>query len=248
MKKLYVIFLTISFCCVSEFCFPQKNITKQEMIWGIYSLKLQASPKLTFGAYHEERYLLPFSIHHRISMASVYYKINDDWTIAYDQMVFFLYNPQEGIENNVVNMQELRPRQSITYHPKPLGKWGFKNRFMMEERFKKKREGDNFQDDYSFNWRFRYRFSGSRPLIYAKQGEKKISLSFSGEILLNFGENIISTFNQTRVFVGGNYHFNPNLTLRAGYLHWFMQKNTGAEYVRWDALSISLFQKIKLYK
>lgn len=251
MKKLYVFFFAISFCCIPEYSFFQKNITKQKMIWGGYSLKFQVSPKITLGAYHEERYLLPLSIRHRLSIAGISYKINDTWTVAADQMIFFLYKPQEDEGNNAVNMRELRPRQSITYHPKSPGKWQLKNRFMLEERFKTKITEENVPNSNSFNWRFRYRFSGSRPLVYIKHGEenvKKISFSFSGEILLNFGENIVSTFNQTRVFVGGDYHINPNLTLRAGYLHWFMQQNTGNNYVRWDALRITLFQKIKLHQ
>jgi len=250
MRKIKISSFTIIFCLMANIAFSQKNILKQDMIWASYSLKLQTSPKITVGVAYQDRYLMPFRIHHRLTTVGVAYKISEQWTVEYNQMLFFLSLPQDGAQDIEVSIPELRPMQVVTHHPKSAGKWSLVYRFMLEERFIRKHSEKALQDGYNFNFRFRYLFGGALPLIYSKKEEtpqKKVSLNLSGEFMLNYGKIIENTFNQSRLIAGGSYHINPNLQLNLSYIHWFLQRNTGANYVRWDILQVSLAQKIKLY-
>lgn len=250
-KYIVTVLVSITFCFSFHASFSQKNILKQEMIWGTYSLKMQASPKVTLGLAHEERYLRPFRIHHRLTTVGIGYQLNSNWTIGQDYLQFYFYFPQDGALDVAVTVPELRPRQVITHTPKPLGKAKFTHRFMIEERFIHKRTETELVDGYNFNVRFRYKFGASIPLIYSKGAEdKQTKLSFnpSAEFMLNAGKIIENTFNQSRLIAGLAYHFNPNLTLSASYIHWYLQRNVGSNFVRWDIFHLSLSHKLKLYK
>ena len=76
-------------------------------------------------------------------------------------------------------------------------------------------EGENRIHDYTYRNRFRYAMRAVLPLNW--QSESKFYTAIQNEVMLNFGKNVVNTFDQNRLSVVLGYRTGQVGSLEAGY-------------------------------
>lgn len=107
--------------------------------------------------------------------------------------------------------------------------FSFANRYSIEYRYRDLERGN----DFSPNYRIRYRARLDRPLI---KGEHPLSATIFDEVMLEFGKGVEGSpaiFNQNRVFGGFTYEIVKNVRFNLGYIYIIQQRRGG------DAVDIS---------
>ncbi len=139
---------------------------------------------------------------------------------------------------------EWRPWQEVSYTDL-IGKFQLVQRVRIEERFNQKISGTNTLNEYSYNWRFRYRIDLQYPLY--KTEEKGIWVVVGNEIMINAGQNIVyNYFDQNRTYAGINYQANKNITFQIqGMLIWQLLSN-GITIDNVTVFRFNILHKIKL--
>jgi hypothetical protein len=124
---------------------------------------------------------------------------------------------------------EFRPYQDITFQHD--GAIGANHRLRVEQRFIQATINHDQQFD-RFNWRFRYFFGISIPLLnFSKHSSRNLKLLIGDEIFINAGKDIIyNIFDQNRLLVGPFFQLNEYLTFTLTYNGNFSALNIPSEY------------------
>jgi hypothetical protein len=166
------------------------------------------------------------------------YKLNDKvkLTLGAAHLRFYL--------TGVATRGEWRPWQELLIND-ALGKIRIAHRFRVEQRFNQKVVANRPVDDYSFNWRFRYRIEATYPII--KNGDKGISFVAGNEILINTGNNIrYNYFDQDRLYAGLNFEQNKRLTYQVEFMQIWQQQSNGLTLDKISIIRFNVFHKINL--
>ncbi len=176
-----------------------------------------------------------------ISAGATYYITNDvKFTAAYS---FAHLYPTDNLAQ-----PEHRPWQQIMWHSNHqrlrLIQW-----FRLDERFRRKVDGDKLDDGYNFNYRARYNFSLSVALGKEPFAPNTLSFAMGNELFINFGKQITyNYFDQDRFFAGFNFHTTNHDILQFGYLYVFQQLAAGNEYRSINAGRVFYFHNLDLRK
>ncbi|MBK7668159.1 MAG: DUF2490 domain-containing protein [Sphingobacteriaceae bacterium] len=126
-----------------------------------------------------------------------------------------------------------------------VGKIKIAHRFRDEQRFNQKVSGNKPIDDYSFNWRFRYRIEATYPIL--KSGDRVISILAGNEILINAGNSIrYNYFDQNRLYGGFNFEQNKRLTYQIEFMHMWQQQANGITLDKISIIRFNILHKINL--
>lgn len=170
--------------------------------------------------------------------SGVGYKLNDKLRITIGAAHFRFYL------TSVATRGEWRPWQELLIND-VAGKTKITHRFRAEQRFNQKVVGNKPIDDYSFNWRFRYRIEAIRPLL--KNGDRGIALILGNEILINAGNNIrYNYFDQDRLYAGFNFDQNKYLTYQIEFMHIWQQQTNGITLDKVSVIRFNIFHRISL--
>lgn len=166
------------------------------------------------------------------------YKLNDKVRITLGAAHFRFYLA------DVRTRGEWRPWQELLINDE-VGKIKIAHRFRAEQRFHQKTINNRPIDEYSFNWRFRYRIEAVYSLI--KKENKSIALVFGNEILINAGSNIrYNYFDQDRLYAGLNFEQNKRLTYQIEFMQMWQQQSNGITLDKVSIIRFNVFHKINL--
>lgn len=109
-----------------------------------------------------------------------------------------------------------------------MGRFKVYNQFRFEHRWRKNNE---IGATYDYTDRFRYKFFSYIPLNRKRIEVGTLFFSPSAEIFLQRGKSVaFNPMEDFRTYNGFGYVLNPKVTLFAGHMWTFGQKNTGFEY------------------
>jgi uncharacterized protein DUF2490 len=149
---------------------------------------------------------------------------------------------------NLPDIPEHRLWQQVQWIDKKNG-FDLTHRFRIEERYRRKVASGELIDDYNFNWRLRYSFALTLPLVGKQVVAKTPFLFFNNEILINAGKSIINNyFDQERLFLSLGYQVTSQTNVQAGYMYIFQQLPTANQYMQTNAIRLSLFHNLDLRK
>lgn len=130
-----------------------------------------------------------------------------------------------------------------------LNKFTITNRFRFDARFKQRIENNILQDDFEFNWRWRYFLMASYPI--SKNEEKNITwfaYTFN-EILFDSGKNISNGFrlNQNRFSVGIGYQL-EDIKIQLGYINMIKNPPVTGNKIMANTAMLMIFHNFDLRK
>jgi hypothetical protein len=229
-----------------------KNLGNEGLVWMNYTNNLKFNDKLTLYSEVIERfYINPIVQNNNAYRFKLNYKIgkNTNWEVA-PGMVFFLQStPQKPDRTYSLIVPELRPQLDFTYSQK-LKHVTFQHRYRFEARYFHNISSDkkSLEDGYTFsNFRFRYQFSASIPIIKFKENQK-LQLKVGDEIHINLGKKVVDNyFDQNRIFGSFLLDVTPSFNLELGYLYWY-QHSANNDRVHRHYLRVGIHQTIVLKK
>lgn len=145
--------------------------------------------------------------------------------------------------SDIVTRGEWRPWQEINWSENHR-KLKLNHRLRTEERFNQKYKNEEWENEYVFNWRFRYKLELQFPLI--SRNEKALYLTLANEILINAGKTIKHNyFDQNRLSAGLNIELNKNFTLQPQFIYICQQDANGETLNKISVIRLNLLHKIK---
>jgi len=235
------LFISTAHPCTAQ----EKNVTYSDQQWFQYYNQLKLSKKwviMTDGSYRRKdsfnstaQYLL------RIGAG---YRLSPDVSVASGYANLGFYKSEK------VRLRENRTYQELVLTQK-FSKFNLKHRFRIEERFFNTTSNSEIAGQKTFNFRFRYGFQASIPVLKLSSTDpgKKLLLQLGDEIMINAGHDIIyNVFDQNRVLIGPMIQFDDSFAVSLIYNHQFRGINLantyGQDYVFW----LGIRQKIDLTK
>lgn len=244
-QPLYILtFLLILICSKTSFG-QGKEILQGNQSWLDYRLKIKANDKLTIKAYNSFRWKDLFGSQNKwLSRIAVSQRLEEGFSVGAGVTHGFNY------EDKQINRQEIRPFQELSIKQNLYDRLIMKQRVRVEERFFRHKVDGNYLDEFSFNYRFRYRFAGTINLIKSKSGSLKkpmLSLTLGDEIFINAGEEVVENiFDQNRFFAFLQLRLLKNFSIRTSYASRFKSTSNPGTFKRTSIFSISLNQGFSL--
>ncbi len=103
----------------------------------------------------------------------------------------------------------------------------------------------------SFNWRLRYRFTVTAPIVTLspQYPDRKLLISVGDEVLVNAGKEIVhNLLDQNRFLIGGVLQWQKNLAFTLTYHHNFKERNVVNSYDRTGILWLGIKHKLNFTK
>jgi hypothetical protein len=239
LKKLIIV---LSLFVKSELSVAQL-IDRQDLFWGRFMVQSNFNTKWFLINEIDNRRFFPDGIqHHTIQHNHLHYKIKPNMDIAWGQ-TFSWQSPQFPETENRLVVPEIRPFQEFNVSSPITKNIIFSSRIRIDERFIRKNDGENLLPGYNFNMRYRLRlqyqfFVGSK---------KRDNIKLINELMVNSGKDV-NFFDQNRMYAGFEKVFNSRISVEAGYLRWFQQKQKFDTYFQRDILRFTLFAKLDILK
>lgn len=138
------------------------------------------------------------------------------------------FSPDPSDDNQKKVVLEPRIWHQWLFISPEMGRFKIYNQFRFEHRWKK---NNDIGATYDFTNRFRYKLFSYIPLNSKTIDVGTLFFSPSAEIFLHSGKSVVrNPLEDFRTYNGLGYVVSPKVTLFAGHMWTFGQKNTGFEY------------------
>jgi hypothetical protein len=220
---------------------PGRQVEKAEEAWFQYyntlNLSYKVSLKSDIGV--REAFLME-NLKQFLVRSGAYFQIHPQATVGLGAAYFLS-------EDKGVMRPELRPFQEIELKGTRLGRLDFTHRFRLEERFFRSVIREGISSGTNFNYRARYRVLLLIPLNQKEMQDRTFFLSFFDEVMLNFGNQIVSNvLNNNRLGAGLGYQVNEQLRVVPTYIFQIGQKASGNTFTHTHILWLTLNHTLKL--
>lgn len=218
----------------------QKNITYSNQQWIQDYIEAKLSTNWIWLADAGFRWKDAFNQRSQyLARTGLGYNLHSNIQMAAGAAVFGFYS------NDTFSKFEFRPYQELIIRQnfEPVN---IQHRFRSEERFFWKVEHGGVTGKSSFNFRFRYRFLITVPLLKLSilNSDKILMLNLGDEIYINAGDEIVfNVFDQNRVLIGPIFQFSENLKFSLLYNFQFGTSNGAGEYKHDDVLWLGINHK-----
>lgn len=216
MKNLYIVLLSL---LVFKFAGAQETKQTHYSSWNSFIPKMKINKSFYVKSeIHFRRTNFLKDWEQLLIRPAIHYKPADvyDFALGYSYIRNYSFadfsSPINANEHNVWEEVELRHT---------LIRLKFNHRFRLEERFIDKlvqpSEGVLNIDGTTYNNRFRYRFTLTRPLIKLNETEN-ISFQIFDELFINLDQSVRpKSFNQNWFYIGLSYPITSKMALGMGY-------------------------------
>lgn len=150
----------------------------------------------------------------------------------------YAQKPENGFNHSTA---EIRPFAEVTFD-QPLGKISFQNRLRIDNRFIEENQEHSVLEESFFVLRVRYRAQVKIPLKTNSENITTISMRTAYEIMLNDKKN---TFDQSRIYLTGEFYLTKKISLEAGYLYIYQQRFGLDEYFMRNVVRVSVLHRIE---
>ena len=237
-KHWSVVFVFFPFLCLAQ----EKEITESEQAWFAYFNQTRFTNRS--GLWFDAHFRFTDDFTDRLGITifrpGYTYYITDQTRLT----AGYAYVTAYSASSETPDIPEHRPWQQIQWFDKRKH-FSSMQYIRLEERFRRNVVDNELSDDYSFNFRIRYNFSLTIPLKGKGVEPKTPFLFVSDEVMINFGKEIVyNYFDQNRFFAGIGYQFTRNLNAHIGYLNVFLQRPSGNEFIRTDAIRLFVFHNL----
>lgn len=156
----------------------------------------------------------------------------------------YLWLPASAGQSSM-KRHEHRPWAQVQTSFPVASTWSISNRVRYDARFKENVQSGEIIDGYTFNHRVRFLMSLRKDLS-SKEKSTVPYLVLSDELLLNFGEEVVSTFDQNRLSLSFGVQ-KGNTQYQLGFMNRFVQ-NSPTSYTLNHTLVFWVIQKFDLRK
>lgn len=235
MKKHFLALITITLWVVVLLPLTtksqSKNVSRETFYWLRYSPSFGLGNDWTLkGEIEIRRFVFPDRQHQLLIPRMTFVKrLPNGWDAGAGALYLLQALPQDAESDIALTRPEIRPHQELIMKDS-WGAVGVSHRYRLEERFRRKTEGDELVSGYDFNFRFRYRLQFAYPLN-KKEGAGELALKLYDEVMVNFGEQVVrNTFDQNRIYLGLDTQLSKQSSLEAGLMNWFQQQSSGDDF------------------
>ncbi len=144
--------------------------------------------------------------------------------------------------DNVLKRTEHRPWAQAYFASTPAQSWTLSQRIRYDARYRQRIEETGLSDGYLFNHRVRFLVSLRRNINKPRQGGDIYYAVLSNEILLNFGNQVIQTFDQNRISLGVGLE-RKKTQYQIGLMNRYVQRSA-SQYVQNHTLVVWVTQKL----
>lgn len=237
LKKLLLIF------CVSASSpvLSQRVVNHQSLYWIRYQNQLVFSPAFYWNNEIDNRRFFNPDVENQFIFHSRLHFKKGKWDMATGLTLSWIYaqKPENGYDHSTA---EIRPVAEVTYD-QPLGKISFQNRLRIDNRFLEESQDQSVWEESYYVLRLRYRAQLRFPLKTNSDNITTISLRTAYEIMINNKEN---TFDQSRIYLTGEFYLTKALSLETGYVYIYQQRFGLEEYFARNVFRFSVLHKIQL--
>jgi hypothetical protein len=156
------------------------------------------------------------------------------------------FNYTQSTVNTALAVPEWRPWQEFNLFSNAAGKrrstWQF--RYRLDERFIHNNDKIELLPGYYFALRHRFRVMWQIP-ITSPSKKQGLSMRVAGEVMFN--SNTGRRFDQSRVFIAGEWRFNEQWVLESGYLNLIQPKNS-EQYFDRHIIRTTIYHRIQWRK
>jgi|AntRauTorcE11897_2_1112592.scaffolds.fasta_scaffold03684_3 hypothetical protein len=234
-------FILLSICLLSYFSFSQeKEIINQGQFWTGYMTSARIS----------ENYSLWNDFHY---VPDGFFVARTGITRSFFEKLYltagyaYLNIPTESNDTKL-NRTEHRPWMQTVANHELTERWTMINRVRYDMRYRQNFANGELLNDFNFNHRLRLliglRYHFEKQTIFS--GTPYINLS--NEVLINFGENIITNhFNQNRTWLTLGLRL-ENTSFQVGYMNRFVKLSQNQRFVRNHTLVVWISQRFDFRK
>lgn len=237
--KFLLISINLLFLFIGRESFSQNKITENQQLWLGYITESKFSESFSWWndahwvpeSFFIVRTGLTFHFGEKYKMTS---------TLGYAHAWIY---PTEG---NSTFRPEHRPfGQTTLSHP--IKSFRIFHRLRYEARFRGLIIEDHLQNEFNFNYRFRYLLQAR--YFFKDQEKGKFYLMASDEILFNAGHEIKDNFrmDQNRISLGIGYQINK-ITFQVAYMNQMVESNTSYTFRMNHNLQLLVFHNFDLRK
>jgi Protein of unknown function (DUF2490) len=244
MKKRAVLFFLWILGNSFVFAQTEKSIDHQSLMWTRYTLQIELSKKFAIVPEIDERFFLkPVQQNLFLTRIQARYKIDEN-VVAGAGFAYFAVNKQIPNVDLGHIAPEYRFQQDVTIKQN-FNKFGFNERYQIEERFITAFDKNGTKTGTDFF--MRYRFKLQAEYKFWEKKDQYLKAIVYDEVMFNSGKKIIyNTFDQNRIYAAVQYGFNPSLSLELGYLNSYQQRSNGTDYFDRDIIRVSFLKTIKI--
>ncbi len=207
-------------------------LDRHGVLWNRYYLTWSFRPKWSFHQEVDYRFLTATGTWHQLVIHThVHYRLHANAEIALGATRMENGDPKPS-KNPYPHRIEWRTFQEAQFWTPLLPSFSFNHRYRVEQRFSAKTSGP-------FAWRARYRIQ-----LNWTTPKPAWTVHLANEVFLNWGHEIVSIFDQNRIYVGVSHTFSPHLRAEVGYMvQWQQAGQPDLLYVR-DIGRLSVFHQL----
>jgi len=237
LKKIFYILCFLS----AAPALSQRVVNHQSLYWIRYQNQLIFSPVFYWNNEIDNRRFFNPDVENQFIFHSRFHYKKGKWDIGTGLTLSWIYaqKPQNGYDHSTA---EVRPVAEVSFD-QPLGKVSFQQRLRLDNRFVEENQDQSVWEDSFFVFRMRYRAQLKIPLKTNTENITIISLRTAYEIMLNNKEN---TFDQSRVYLTGEFYLTKQFSLETGYIYIYQQRFGLDEYFSRNVFRFSVLHRIQL--
>ncbi len=224
----------------SDFSFGQST-TQQSLYWIRYYNQTQFNSKYTLHIELDERRLINPDRQFQLFVHAHLHRRFSKWI---DAAAGFTFAGTNATKNPQLIVPELRPFQEINVSQQIIKKLQLQFRYRLDERFIRNYDKLELQDGYGFFVRHRFRIQCNVE-IKKFENDRAIILKLSEEIMFNQGNGVSRTFDQNRVYLGGELQWNNKWATELGYLNLF-QSSGEVDFFTRDVIRLTVYHRLSL--
>ena len=250
LNRIFLLALSIVLLTMRVAAQESKRITTQQLAWVAYVNTLKFNEHWSLGTDVQERFFIdPIAQHQFLVRTHAARAVGNGWEVRMGGAIFFQH-PHDPRSTSALVVPELRPHLEVNHGIK-TSRMRVGHRYRFEARYIHQVTAGELSGGFAFtNYRFRYQVGIEVPLLTRKSGTgatERLYLRFFDEIFLNAGSKVVmNTFDQNRICIGLGYWTCPSLSIELGYLNWFQQLSTGADYYSRHIIRLAVVQRIDL--
>lgn len=232
-------------CGYAQAATPAPPVTTQSQVWYGYYITADFGKKWFLTMEVENRqFIKPVAQNLFFMRPHLHYKVHKHWDVAAGFAYFLVTTQNPQAPKSSLTTPELRPFQEAN-NSFSWGRLTLTNRLRFEQRWVQKTIGQQLDEGYNFNLRFRYRIALDVLLYQTKAEKHKVKLRVNDEIMANIPTKLVkNAFDQNRVYAGINYQPPGPVSFEVGYLHWYQERQMTKQYFNRHVLRFSVFHKV----
>ena len=236
---------TTSVIATMSMTFVYAQTTVQKIYWLRYYGQFKLGEKIAWHLEADDRFYFDTNNGFQLIIHNhLHYKINPYLDVA----TGLSYSRAHSNKNPNLVVPEWRPFQevNIDFFPKLKQHKPITFRLRVDERFIHQNDGTELQTGTKYSTRIRFRLQTAWQLTSFNEGERKLIIKANDEYMVHRGD-VLTTFDQNRIYGALEYYFRPNLSLEAGYLNLYQANGTEKHFLR-HILRITLTHKLSLIR